>query len=123
MKINKVFCTACNAERRIKTTTRQGNRVDHLLECGHKFVELNLYDSVKAYDLLGVEKKSKEGFSKDHKSDHEQLIGERIGRDGKPVFIHQVIDRTKNYYKKFVRQGGKVIKDLEQKLTEHKKQI
>jgi hypothetical protein len=64
MKINKVFCTACNAEGRIKTTTRQGNRVDHLLECGHKFVELNLYDSVKAYDLLGVKKKKQGGFFK-----------------------------------------------------------
>ncbi len=123
MKMAKVFCSACNAERRIKTTTRRGSRIDHLLECGHKFVRLSLHDSIKAYDLLGVKKKGKDSFSKDHRWNHEQLIGERVGRDGKPVFIHQVIDRTKNYYKKFVSQSGKVIKDLEQKLTEHKKEI
>lgn len=119
IRMNKVFCTVCNAEKGIKATTRRGNRVDHLLKCGHRFIELNLYDSVKIYDLLEIKKKSRENFSKDHKWDHEQVIGGRVGKDGKPVFVHQIIDRTKNYYKKFVKHGNKVIKDIEQKLTEH----
>jgi len=95
-------------------------KVINYFSCGHRLFKVYINSTVKACVMLGIKKRSKERFSKKHKFDYEVLQGERVGRDGKPVLIHQIIDRAKNYYKKFVKQGNKVIKDLEQKLTEHK---
>jgi len=57
-----IHCTVCNAEKRIKKTTKKTNRVEHLFECGHKLVELSVYDSAKAYELLGTKKKGLDNF-------------------------------------------------------------
>ncbi len=70
--------------------------------------------------MLGIKKRGTERFSKNHEFEYEVLKGERIGRDRKPAFIHQIIDRVKNYYKKFVKQEDKIIKDIEEELTNHK---
>lgn len=114
------FCTACNIEREVVKTAHEESKVEHELSCGHKYVEVFLEDSIKAYGLLGVKKMGKEPFSKKHKWEHEQVVGERIGKDGKPAFVHQVIDRVKDYYKKLVKQEDEIIKDVEGKLTNHK---
>lgn len=114
-------CPICKTTVSIIKTIHSDNRNDNLLSCGHKFIEISLQDTFKAYDLLGTKKKGPDDFSKNHKWEHEQIIGERVGRDGKAAFIYQIIDRPKDYYKKFVRQGNKVIKDIEGKLSDHKK--
>ncbi len=71
--------------------------------------------------MVVIKKKGQKKISKKHKFDYEVLIGERVGQDGKLVFIHQIIDRVRNYYKKFVKlkQGDKIIKDIEGNLTNH----
>jgi len=79
-----------------------------------------LTDEVHLHDILGAKKASDKPFSKKHKFDIEFIIGDRIGRDGKFVYAYQVINRTKNFYKKFVKQRNSVIKDVEGKLSEHK---
>lgn len=86
-----------------------------------KNYKLNFTDEISVHDILGMKKASSKPFSKKHKFDIETIVGERIGKDGKLAYIHQIIDRTKNYYKKFVKQGDLVIKDIEGKLTEHKR--
>lgn len=116
-----MICPACKKEVEIvKKETDEFGKVINYFSCGHRLFQVHFEDTAKAYEMLGIKKKGQERFSKKHKFEYEVLTGERIGRDGKPVFIHQIIDRVKNYYKKFVKQGNKVIKDLEQKLTEHK---
>ena len=114
-------CSVCKTRVSVIKTIHNDNRNDHSLSCGHKFIEISLQDTFKAYDLLGTKKKRPDNFSKDHKWEQEQIIGERVGRDGKAVFIRQIIDRPKDYYKKFVRQDNKIIKDIEEKLSDHKK--
>lgn len=86
-----------------------------------KNYSITLTDEIHVHEMLGIKKASKKPFSKKHKFDSETIVGERIGKDGKLAYIHQVIDRTKNYYKKFVKQDNVVIKDIEGKLTEHKR--
>ena len=96
------------------------DRITQTFECGHVFVQLSLYDSAKIYDILNMRKKTEKFFSLKHKWNFEQTIGDRIGLDGKPAFINQLIDRVNNYYKKFVKSEGEIIKDIEGKLTDHK---
>ena len=116
-----MICPTCKKEVSIikKETDKSGNVISYF-SCGHKLFQVTIKESIKAYEMLGIKKKGQERLSKDHKFECEEIAGERIGRDGKPVFVHQVIDRAKNYYKKFVKQGNKIIKDIEEKLTEHK---
>ncbi|MDD4001511.1 MAG: hypothetical protein PHU35_01835 [Bacteroidales bacterium] len=84
-----------------------------------KNVILNFNEKVGLLDILKFKKNSLNPFSKKHKNDNEIIIGDRIGRDGKLAFIYQIIDRTNNYYKKFVKVENQVIKNIEGKLTEH----
>lgn len=85
-----------------------------------KNYKITLTDEIHVYEMLGLKKASSKPFSKKHKFDSETIVGERIGKDGKLAYVHQVIDRTKNYYKKLVKQGDTIVKDVEGKLTEHK---
>lgn len=119
--MNTIYCHICKLEQKVLTVIGGDNRTTYDLSCGHRFVTLETFDQVKAYDMLGIKKKGKEDFSKDHKWEKEITVGERIGRDGKPAYVHQVIDRASNYYKKFVEQGNKIIKDIEGKLTDHRR--
>ncbi|HOK17621.1 MAG TPA: hypothetical protein PL164_02645 [Candidatus Paceibacterota bacterium] len=116
-----MFCQSCKKKVKIvKRETDKFGKVINYLSCGHKLFQVHIKDTVKPYIMLGIKKRSRERFSKKHKFYYEILEGERIGKDGKPVFILQIIDRVKNYYKKFVKQGDKIIKNIEEKLTEHK---
>lgn len=117
--MNTKFCTACNSEQEITETIQEDNKVEHQLLCGHKFIEVSVEDSVTGSELLGVKKMGETPFSKKHKWGYEQIIGERVGKDGKIAFVHQVIDRVKNHYKKFVRRENRIIKDDEGELTNH----
>jgi hypothetical protein len=85
-----------------------------------KTIKINLSEKIRVLELIGLRKASSKPFSKKHKFDSETIVGERIGRDGKVAYVHQIVDRTKNYYKKYVKQGKKIIKDVECKLTDHK---
>ena len=118
-----MICPTCKKEASIvkKETDKSGN-IANYFSCGHKLFQVYIKDTVKAYVMLGIKKKGQERFSEKHEFEEEVLTGEKIGRDGKPVFINQIIDRVKNYYRKFVRQENKVIKDIEEKLTDHKSQ-
>lgn len=116
-----MICPICKKEVSIiKKETDEFGKIINYFSCGHKLFQVALKESVKAYEMLGIKKRGSEKFSKDHKFEYEVLTGERIGKDRKPAFVHQIIDRVKNYYKKFVKQEEKIIKDTETKLTEHK---
>jgi hypothetical protein len=116
-----MICPTCKKEvELVKKETDEFGKVINYFSCGHKLFQVHIKETIKVYEMLGIKKKGQERFSKKHEFEYEVLTGEKVGRDGKSVFIHQIIDRAKNYYKKFVKQGNKVIKDLEQKLTEHK---
>jgi len=116
-----MICPTCKKEVEIiKRETDEYGKVINYFSCGHRLFQVYIKDTVRAHVMLGIKKKSKERFSKKHKFDYEVLQGEKVGRNGKPVVIHQIIDRVKNYYKKFVKQENRVIKDIEEKLTNHK---
>jgi len=116
-----MICPTCKKEVEIiKRETDEYGKVINYLSCGHRLFQVHIKETIKAHVMLGIKKKGLERFSEKHEFEEEVLSGERIGRDGKPVFINQIIDRGKNYYKKFVRQGNKVIKNIEEKLTNHK---
>jgi len=116
-----MFCQSCKKEVEIvKQQTDKFGRVINCFSCGHKLFQITITDTIKSYEMLGIRKRGQEKFSKNHKFEYEVLTGERVGHNGKPVFIHQIIDRVKNYYKKFVKQGDKIIKNIEEKLTKHK---
>lgn len=117
--MNTMHCHTCKSEQKVLSVTEEDNKTTYNLSCGHRFITLELFDQIKAYDMLGIKKKGKEDFSKDHKWEKEIIIGERIGRDGMPAYVHQVVDRANNYYKKFVKQGERIIKNVESKLTDH----
>lgn len=116
-----MICSTCKKEVSIiKKETDEFGKVINYFSCGHRLFQVTIEEKVKAYEMLGIKKRRQERFSKNHKFEYEALMGERVGRNGKSVFINQVIDRVKNYYKKFVKQGDKIIKNIEQKLTNHK---
>jgi hypothetical protein len=116
-----MICPTCKKEVSIiKKEIDEFGKVINYFSCGHKLFQVHINETAKAYEMLGIKKGGQERFSKKHRYYYEVLEGEGIGRDGKPAFIHQIIDRAKNYYKKFVRQGDKVIKNIKGKLTEHK---
>ena len=116
-----MICPTCKKEVEIiKRETDEYGKVINYLSCGHRLFQVHIKETIKAHVMLGIKKKGLERFSEKHEFEEEVLSGERIGRDGKPVFINQIIDRGRNYYKKFVKQGNKVIKNIEEKLTDHK---
>lgn len=116
-----MICPTCKKEVLIiKQETDEFGKVINYFSCGHKLFQVTFKETAKTYIMLGIKKRGKEKFSKKHKFYYEALTGERIGQDGKSVLINQIIDRIKNYYKKFVKQENKIIKNVEQKLTEHK---
>lgn len=81
---------------------------------------LKLNDGIGVTDMASIERTPLIPFSKKHKKDYEMIIGDRIGRDGKLAFIYQIADRVNDFYKKFVSVGGKITKDIECKLSEHR---
>src|SRR4051812_6965136 len=74
-----------------------------LSEVGRE-INIVINERIRVYDILGLKKFGDKPNSKDHRAVSETLVGKRIGRDGKVAYVHQVIDREKNYYKKYVKQ-------------------
>jgi hypothetical protein len=60
-------------------------------------------------------------FSKRHKYPREEHIGYRIGKDKRLVFRHQIFDRVNDIYKEIVKDGNKIIRNVTEKLSEHRK--
>ena len=119
-KPEKIYCTKCQAEVEIENETREGDKTTTQLSCGHRIIAIKLVEKISLLEMLELKSKGKSNYSKNHKWKHEQIIGKRVGRDGKIAFIHQVIDRPSGYYKKYVKQGNKVIKDVVERLTQHR---
>jgi hypothetical protein len=116
-----MICPHCKKEvEMLKQETDESGRITNYFSCGHKHFEITFNEKINLLEMFNVKKKGIIDFSKDHKFEYEETVGERIGKDGNIVFIHQVIDRINNFYKKFVRQGGKIIKNIQEKLTSHK---
>ena len=113
------YCAQCKAEKRIEKSAIENGALDILFECGHRLKSIQISDTVKAYDMLGIKKAGPERFSKKHRWSYELVLGMRIGRDGKVAFVRQMVDRASNYYEKYVQQGKRVIKDLKGRLTDH----
>jgi len=117
---NKLLCTVCNQPEVIVGTETEGSRKKYGLACGHTFISLHLSDAVNTCDTFELKRRGFNRFSKKRIWNLEQFVGNRIGRDGKLAFVEQVIDRARNYYKKYVKVGDVVVKNNESKLTDHK---
>lgn len=116
-----MICPTCKKEVEIvKRETDEFGRISSYFSCGHRLVEIAIQNSENTYSLSSIKKKGPVKVSKNHKFELEELIGKRVGKDRKVAFIHQIVDRVKNYYKKFVEVDGKIIKNIEGKLTDHK---
>ncbi|MBI2464654.1 hypothetical protein HYV64_00795 [Candidatus Shapirobacteria bacterium] len=76
-------------------------------------------ENIGLTDLVSIIRVPKKPHSKKHKSDLEMIKGDRVGRDGRKAFVYQVVDRRDNHYKKFVKVGDKVIKDVDGRLKDH----
>lgn len=120
MTTEQLQCPVCNQPKLIVGIETEGSSYKYHLACGHTLITLYLSDTVHAYDTIGSKRRGFSKFSKKHVWNLEQFSGNRIGRDGKLAFVEQVIDRARNYYKKYVRVGNRVIKNIESKLIDHK---
>lgn len=116
----KLLCTLCNIPNLVVGMAEDGSATRYTLSCGHTFIALNLVDTISVNDTLDLKRKGLEKSSKKHVWNLEQFVGNRIGRDGKLAFVEQVVDRVRNYYKKYVKVGDVVVKNIESKLTDHK---
>lgn len=104
----------------LKQETDEFGTITSYFSCGHKLFEKTFNDQINLLEMFNRKKKGIKDFSKDHKFEYEETVGEKVGRNGNVVFIHQVIDRINNLYRKLVRQEGKIIKNIQEKLTSHK---
>lgn len=111
-------CKKCSTVVSEKATKCPGCNSD--LSAVGRNINIRFVENIKVLDLLGLKRAGEEKFSKKHKYISETIVGKRLGKDGKVAYVHQIIDREKNYYKKFVMQGRKIIKDIEGKLSSHR---
>lgn len=81
--MKKLYCTVCKSEREVISSNSDGAGVRHILTCGHGFIELHLYDSIKISEEIGLRKIGK--------------TNEKYRRGDKPPNI--------NYAKKFIEYG------------------
>ncbi len=83
MTMDKKFCSTCTQEREVVSSNKKGTKVENLLSCGHKFIEINLSESIKVLESLGVRKIGE--------------TNEKYKRGDRPPNI--------NYAKKFIEYG------------------
>jgi hypothetical protein len=116
-----MICPTCKKEVEItKRETDEFGRVVNYFSCGHRLLEVAIQNFIQPYSIASIKKKGPEKFSKKNKFEYEQLIGKRFGKDGRLVFIDRIINRVKDSYKEFVKEGNKIIRDFEGKLSDHK---
>ena len=118
--MSKNFCTACNSEKEIIKTTRVGNKTEHLLSCGHKFIQILLQEKVKAQESLGIKQK-RPGFG----VVKEIFQGFKPSRDpklSKGVDVQMIVDREKNEYHQIVKdkKTGNILHEEHEPLSEHR---
>lgn len=54
--MDKIVCTTCNTEREIIDVKESENRKDYSLSCGHKFIDLQISDTVAIKELFELKK-------------------------------------------------------------------
>jgi hypothetical protein len=117
-----MFCQHCKREVEIikVESDNSGTKITSF-SCGHRHTEKTCQESLKIYGLTELKKKGEKNFSKNHDYEYEQITGERVGKNGILVSINRIIDRVKDFYKEVVIKGNEVIRDKEEKLSEHHK--
>lgn len=89
-------------------------------KCGSRNRSITLTEKITFHEVLKVGKKGAKSRKHKHKFDQEIIAGNRIGKDGKPVNIEQVIDREHDLYKKTIKdEHGQIIVQKDEKLSEH----
>jgi len=90
-------------------------------KCGSHNRSITVTDEIKGHEGLKLGKKGSAPRKHKHRFDQEILSGEKVGKDGKPVTVEQVIDRERNVYKKTITdEHGHVIVQKDEKLSEHR---
>jgi len=70
--------------------------------------------------MLKLRKKGDTSRKHKHKPYEERTVGEKVGKDGKPVSIERIIDRERDVYTEIVKdEQGKAIVEKHEKLSEH----
>ena len=81
--MDKRYCTVCKSDSEIISSSKDGLAIRHKLFCGHNFIELNLFDSVKVSEEIQFRKMGE--------------TNEKYKRGDKPPNI--------GYAKKFIEYG------------------
>lgn len=50
------FCTACKEERTVENSTQTDNQLVNILTCGHRFIEINLKETIKISEEIQLRK-------------------------------------------------------------------
>jgi len=88
-----------------------------------KLIKLEFYDSLSIRDNIGLRQK-REGFKKFAKEIIQGWFPNIVTKDNKyGVHKIRIIDKINNFYKEHVRdfKTGKVVRHIEEKLTDHRK--
>ncbi|MGB8706970.1 MAG: hypothetical protein WCD72_03335 [Dehalococcoidia bacterium] len=90
-------------------------------KCGSRNRSITLTEEIKSHELLKLRKKGAASIKHKHRFDQEIVTGEKVGKDGKPVSIEQVVDREQDVYKETVKdEHGQIIVQKDEKLSEHR---
>lgn len=90
-------------------------------KCGSRNRSITLTEEIKFHELLKLRKKGAAARKHKHRFDQEIVSGEKVGKDGKPVSIEQVVDREQDVYKKTIKdEHGQIIVQKDEKLSEHR---
>lgn len=81
--MNNKFCSTCKEEKEVVNSSPIDKGMRNLLSCGHNFIEINLEETIKISELIGLRKTGK--------------THEKYKRGDKPPNI--------NYAKKFIEYG------------------
>jgi|GEM_PF-3078400 len=115
-----MYCEDCKKEVSvIKNEIDKYGKTLTYFSCRHIFAQTNIPDQGKAHELAGIKKKGQKRFSKKYKFYSEVIFGEKFGKDGNLVFINRITDRANDFYKEVVQQGENILRDVEEKLSEH----
>jgi len=108
----KIECEEC------KAILTDAINVCHICGGKLKVIKLKFNDSVGIYD--GFRLKKKQGTGK-RKVRLDSFSGYERSNDGNLVYKERIIDQDENrYYEKVVDGEGNVIRECDEKLTEHK---
>lgn len=96
-------------------------RVKSCPKCGSHNRSIAVTEKIKSRELLKLGKKGAASGKHKHRFAQEIISGDRVGKDGKPITIEQIVDREQDVYKKTITdECGQVIVQKDEQLSEHR---